>query len=652
MKIIGRILKYGIKYKGRFILGLIMSFLVSIFSSITMVSLKPIFDVYGQGNNKPFQLHLTTDDWELLIDGGRTIEVKKLIYFSDFYRSKTEWYENHRKESRTFSLNEKIRYIIAVGKLRVDLITIAYDPFRLIVLIALGVLPIYFLKLLCTIGTVYFLSSTGLMMVADLRTDLYNKLIDLPLSHFIAEKSGVWMSRVINDAVLISDVMVNDLRVSINNFFIIITHILLLAILSYKLLVISMIGVPLMLWPVNYFARKIKSITRNEQSRLADLNGILQEMIAGIRVIRAFGMEKYEKNRFKQMNENLAHEGFRYRLNNTIGPSIVEFTSSIIVSSLLIYGGSQIVDGHMTSGSFFTFLFTLMVILSPVKQFATWYNLMNRMTVAGQRIFELIDEKILIIDPEQPKEIKKLEDSIKFKNVSFRYESGDRDVLSNINLTLPVGSTIALVGHSGAGKSTFADLLARFQDCTRGEIFFDGIDIRDIALHSLRQKIGIVTQEVFLFNSSIQDNIAYGMQDMEIEKIKKAAQMAYAHDFIMELPQQYDTVIGERGFMLSGGQRQRISIARALLKNPEILIFDEATSALDTNSERLVQKAIKRLIKNRTTFVIAHRLSTIYESDIILVFKEGKIIEKGSHTSLLKKSGEYKKLYDMQFQKS
>jgi len=650
MNIFLRLMKYGVKYKKAFFLGLFLSFLGSIFNGLTLTALKPIFDVYGQGVQKPFQIYIQENEWDLLLKGGSFDDVKTLIYYSDLYASKKAWFESSVNQPQELRLYERINYFMARGKLKVNLVTIQYNPFRLIVILSVAILPVYLFKLLCILGTVYFLSSTGLNMVRDIRSDLYDKLIDLPLGHFVKEKSGVWMSRVINDVILISDAMANDIRISINNLFIVITHLALLAMINSKLLLISLVGVPILLWPVSYFARKIKTITRNEQSRLADLNGHIQEMIAGIRVIRAFGMENYERSRFQNINDMLNREGFRYRLNNTVGPSMVEFSSAFIVTGLLVYGGSQIVGQKLTSGSFFMFLITLMMILSPIKQLATWYNLMNRMTVAGQRIFGLIDEKVLVREPENPVELKKIKKEIVFKNVSFRYDGGDKDVLKHINLHIPVGSTVALVGHSGAGKSTFVDLIPRFHDCTHGSILFDGIALGDLALANLRSKIGIVTQEVFLFNATIRDNIAYGQADLDMKDIEKAAKMAYAHDFIVELPQGYDTVIGERGFMLSGGQRQRLSIARALLKNPEILIFDEATSALDTRSEKLVQKAIKRLVKNRTTFVIAHRLSTVYEADIILVFKDGKIIETGTHANLLKKSGEYKSLYDLQFQ--
>lgn len=643
-------MKYGMKYRKKFFLGILMSFLLSIFNGMTLGALKPIFDVYGQGGTKPYQMSLSDKDWDLLVKGGKFADVKKLIDFGDYYNDKKDWLKNIPPESSHLNFSDKIQLITVSAKLKLNLITVKYDPYKLIVNIAMGILPIYLLKLACTIGTVYFLSSLGLTMVRDIRSDLYKKLIQLPLSHFVQEKGGVWMSRVINDVSVVSDAMANDIRQSINNFFIVSTHLVLLSIISAKLLVISMVGVPLLLWPVNYFARKIKFITRNEQSRLADLNGHLQEIISGIRVIRAFGMENYEAKRFNDINHMLSNEGFRFRMNNTIGPSLVEFTSSFIIAGLLVYGGSQIVGGHLTSGSFFTFLFTLMVIMGPIKQLATWYNLVNKMIVSGQRIFELVDKDVHITEPVNPVRIEKIKNEIKFENVCFQYPSSEKDVLHKINLNIKKGSTIALVGPSGAGKSTFVDLLPRFYEVTSGEILFDNINIRNISLKELRNKIGIVTQEIFLFNASIRDNIAYGHNDMPIEKIIKSAKMAYAHDFIMELPRQYETVIGERGFMLSGGQRQRISIARALLKNPEILIFDEATSALDTNSERLVQKAIKKLVKNRTTFVIAHRLSTIYEADMILVFKEGKIVETGTHQSLIKKGGEYKKLYDLQFQ--
>lgn len=659
MKIFLRILKYVKPYSKRFALGIIFSFFVSIFSGISLTTLKPIFDVLAQGNDKPFQVSLTNKDLGFLIKIGEGHRVLELYESHPMYEKKRislqkqiEKMGDAPQADELLQREESIDLIKQGARLKLwfNLQLVNVAPLDLLYAVGLTLLPIYLLKLLCALGTVYFISSTGLLVVKDIRQELNNKVLRLSISHFIREKSGTWMSRVINDVVLISDAISQSFRISINNFFIVTTHLGLLAFLNYKLLLISVIGVPLLLWPVNHFARKIRHITTNEQSRLAELNGHMQEVLSGIRVIRAFGMEGYESSRFGTLNEHLYRQSFRYQINNQIGPSLVEFVSSFIVVGLLLYGGSMIVGGSFTAGSFFTFFFTLMMILSPLKQLATWYNLFNRTVAAGGRVFEVLDMEDEIIESQETTAVEKLSKCVHYKDVSFHYPGTEKMVLKNISVKVPVGSTVALVGHSGAGKSTFVDLLPRFYDVTEGSILFDDVDLRAQTLKEIRSKIGIVTQDIFLFNTTVRENIAAGRDDIELKEIRRAAKMAYADDFIMDFPKQYDTIVGERGLMLSGGQRQRLSIARALLKNPEILILDEATSALDNQSERLVQKALESLMKNRTTFVIAHRLSTIYKCDLILVFKDGKIAERGTHDELLNKSGLYRELYDMQFQ--
>jgi ABC-type multidrug transport system fused ATPase/permease subunit len=568
-----------------------------------------------------------------------------------------DFYENERRYFKETvakpadDVRGKIKYYLAEKKTALNLLLLQYHAMKVLVFVAFLVLPIYLLKLLCDLGTVYFMSSTGLRAVNNIRDELYRKLLDLPMSFFVKEKTGVMMSRIINDANLLSDSASDYLRVSINNFFIIVTHLVLLSLISGKLLLITIVGVPLVLWPVNHYARKIKDITQREQTSLADLTGHMQEVIAGIRVIRAFGMEKFEHGQFSTINESLFRQIFRFRINNALSPALVEFTTSLLIIGLIVYGAARIIEGEFTSGSFFLFLFTLMVIISPIKQIASWYNMVQRATAAGERIFNLIDTPNDVTERPYAQPFSQLKKGVRFKGVGFRYPNTDAQVLKNITFDVPVGSRVALVGHSGAGKSTLVDLIPRFYDVSEGSISFDGVDVRDLRIQEMREAIGVVTQEVFLFNGTVRQNISYGRSDISDADVEKAAEMAYADIFIKALPNRYDTPIGERGLMLSGGQRQRLSIARAILKNPQILILDEATSALDTESERLVQKALEKLMANRTVFVIAHRLSTIYSADLILVVDKGRIVERGTHKQLIKKKGHYKKLYDLQFSK-
>lgn len=648
-----RLLKYIKPYKKRFFIGLFFAFLVSVFNGLSLTAMKPIFDILGSGNSRPFQLEIQKTEFDLLCSKGYKSRLEVLVKKSDSHYNKAKpWLKNCNVAKADLSLWKKIRLIPAKFILKINEYTIDKVPIDILIFVCLAVLPIYFLKLFSMLGTVFLIASTGLRAVTDIREELYQKMQQLPMSQFVQEKTGVLMSRIINDVGLVSDAISHDLRISINSFFLIVTHVFILAMLSYQLLFICFFIVPLILWPVNHFAKKIKHVTAFEQTTLANLNGHLQEVISGIRVIRAFVMEAYELGRFRVINNTLYKQMFRYRFFHTVGPAIVELATSLIIVGLLIYGGSKIAAGEFTSGSFLTFLFTLMVILSPIKQMASWFNLVNRTVAAGERIFSIIDQPLSVTSPVNPIKVEKLTKSIQFNNVNFNYPDTDAQVLQGINIDVPIGSTVALVGHSGAGKSTLVDMIPRFYDVSSGDILFDSVNIKDIDLEELRLKIGVVTQEIFLFNGSVRENIAYGRDDVSEQDIINAAKMAFADEFISAMPEKYDTQVGERGLLLSGGQRQRLSIARALLKDPEILILDEATSALDTESERLVQQALEKLMQNRTTFVIAHRLSTIYQADVILVMKDGLIIERGTHQELLDKGGQYKTLYQMQFQES
>jgi len=623
-KIYFRILSYAARYKKRFFIGLFASFMFSIFNGLSLVSLKPIFDVIETGGAKPFQLRL--EPWET-----------KIATESRSGTNKTDstWLENRKKGwvQLKLDLNAWFKKIPSI---------------RVLTYIAFLILPIFLLRLVFDFCTVYFLTATGLLAVTDIRRDLYKSMIRLPLSYFVKEKTGVLMSRIINDVTTLSEATSSELRTSINNFFIITTHVVILSMISVKLLLITTIGVPLVLIPIHFVASKIRGLTTNEQERLGELNGHLQEVISGIRIIRAFGMEAYQTGRFENINLSLYRQNFLYKITHQLGPALVEMITSFIVVALIVYGGTLILSEEMTSGSFFAFLFTLIILLSPIKQMAGWYNLVQRSIASGKRIFEIIDRESEVHEAANPVPLAETINEVEFKNVDFQYPGTDKLVLRKISLKAQKGQTIALVGHSGAGKSTLVDLLLRFNDVTAGSIEFDGIDIRQAKLESLRDRISIVTQDIFLFNGTVRENLCYGRSDIPQADIERAAKMAYADEFIDKLPSRYDTVVGERGLMLSGGQRQRLSIARAILKNPRILILDEATSALDTESERLVQLALESLMKNRTTFVIAHRLSTIFKADQILVMKDGKIIERGKHKELLKKGKAYKNFYQLQ----
>jgi ABC-type multidrug transport system fused ATPase/permease subunit len=652
-KIYFRILGYAAKYKRRFFLGLMASFLFSIFNGLSLLSLKPIFDVIESGGSRPMQVHF--DAWEVAelaqTDRGEFVRLIDTPAVKDSYekeRSLLRLQKDETPAEKGFFSGIKAFWLRQ--KLKLNFFLLSIPAIKVLKYISFLVLPIFLLRLVFDFCTVYFLTATGLMAVTDIRRELYRSMIRLPLSYFVKEKTGVLMSRIINDVTTLSDATSNELRTSINNFFIISTHVIILAMISLKLLLITTIGVPIVLIPIHFISSKIRGLTTNEQTRLAELNGHLQEVISGIRIIRAFGMEPYQSGRFEEINMNLYKQNFLYRITHQLGPALVEMITSFIVVGLIVYGGTLILDQEMTSGSFFAFLFTLIMLLSPIKQMAGWYNLVQRSIASGHRIFEIIDHKSEVKEADAPVDLPVDVKKIEFKDVEFHYPGTEKLVLRKVNLSARRGETIALVGHSGAGKSTMVDLLLRFNDVTGGGIEFDGTDIRAFSLEALRERIGIVTQDIFLFNGTVRENLCYGRSDIPEADVIRAAKMAFADEFIQKLPLKYDTVVGERGLMLSGGQRQRLSIARAILKNPGILILDEATSALDTESERLVQLAIESVMKNRTTFVIAHRLSTIFKADQILVMKDGKIVERGRHKELLRKGKVYKNFYKLQLQ--
>jgi len=500
----------------------------------------------------------------------------------------------------------------------------------------------------------YFMAFVEYASMKDLRDDAYKHLHKLPIGYFKSERVGNIISRFTND--------VNIIQLSISTTFsnlikeplTIIVFLGIALSISWQLSLFAFIIVPIASLIIAWIGNKLKKQTIILQTKLADITSILQETISGVKIVKAFGMEHFENQRF--MNETKSY--FRLvlktvRIRNLSSP-ITEILSVIIGAVIIYYGGILVlVDRTLNASEFLGFLFAIFQMMPPIKELGSVNNRIQEASAAADRIFEIMNMEPHIKNISNAIELKNFKNEIEIKNVSFKYEDSDVKVLDNLNFSVKRGEIIALVGPSGGGKSTLADLIPRFYDPTEGQILLDGNNIKDVSIESLRSKMGIVTQETFLFNTSIAENIAYGLTNYPIDKIIEAAKTANAHNFISEMPQGYDTIIGERGVKLSGGQRQRLTIARALLKNPEIMIFDEATSALDNESEILVQEAIERLMLNRTTFVIAHRLSTIRNATNILVLDKGKIIQQGTHDKLIaEEKGLYKKLYEMQFREN
>jgi len=519
----------------------------------------------------------------------------------------------------------------------------------LLKILPIGFILIYTIKGLARYGQSYLMRSIGQKIITKIRNELYEHIQKMPLSFFHNTPSAILMSRITNDVTMLghvsSQVVADFFRQSFTFF-------ILLGLTFYrewKLAAIALVVFPFIGIFIVSIGRKLRVLSRKNQEKMADLNIILQETFTGNKIVKAFGMEEYENIRFMNENRKLYDITMKETKRFEMLSPMMELFGAVGTGVVIWYGGYQVISGATTPGTFFSFMTALIMLYDPIKKISTMNSVVQQSIAAAERVFEMLDTKIDITDNDGAIDIREFKDKIGFNDVWFQYNSNNGMVLKGINLTIIKGEVVALVGSSGAGKSTLVDMIPRFHDVTKGSINIDSYDIRDITLNSLRRQIGIVTQETILFNDTVKNNISYGRVDAGMAEIQKAAESAYAHDFIMEMPSGYDTVIGERGVKLSGGQRQRLSIARAILKNPAILILDEATSSLDTESEKMVQQALENLMKDRTTLVIAHRLSTVLNANRIVVIDDGRIVEIGRHDELLSHGGIYKKLYAMQF---
>ena len=514
--------------------------------------------------------------------------------------------------------------------------------------IAASIIAIFVVRGLFWYGQNYLMSYVGQSVIIDIRAAVFKKLQRLSVSFYDKNKTGTIMSYVTNDVNALQSAMVENTIEMITEGFILIGSVVAMIYLDWRLTLFTVCTFPVVLWFMEFFGKKIRKTGGRIQECTADITSVLQESVASARVIKSCVREDYEVDRFDV--ENRAN--FRANMKNaqlmaTLTP-VVELVAAIGVTMIIWYGGNNVINGTITAGSLVAFLTYAVNISNPIKRLTRVIGNIQKALAAAQRVFMIIDMPEEIAESRDAKQLPEVSGKVEFQNVSFAYDDKG-NVITDLSFSVKPGEVIAIVGPSGAGKSTIANLLPRFYDVNKGDIKIDGHSVREVTLDSLREQVGIVPQETMLFNGSVYNNILYGRLDATKEEIEAAAKAANAHDFIMQLTDGYETKLGDRGVNLSGGQRQRIAIARAILKNPRILILDEATSALDTESERVVQEALDRLMVGRTSFVIAHRLSTVKNADKILVLEKGNLVESGTHDELLALDGLYAHLYKIQY---
>ena len=518
-------------------------------------------------------------------------------------------------------------------------------------LLLLGV----FLILMTLLKTAsYFASSAAIIplrtgIVRDLRTKMYDKIMSLPLGFFSKEKKGDIIARMTGDVIEVENSIVTSLDMLIKNPIFIVIYFATLLYVSWELTLFTILVMPLLGWVMGTIGRKLKAKSLVVQQRFGETTSQMDESIGGLRIIKAFVAEKKMSDRFKRCCNELRNAVIRVTMRQALAHPMSEFLGTGIIVLVLWFGGTLILSENspISAAAFIYYLTMLYSIINPLKELSKASYSIPRGLASMERVDAILKAENPIVDGEKGVELADVKEGVEYKNLTFSYD-GERNVLKNINLKIEKGKTVALVGQSGSGKSTMVDLVPRYYDVEQGEITIDGVNVKDMKVKSLRALIGNVNQEAILFNDTFYNNITFGVESATMEQVVEAAKIANAHDFIMATEKGYDTNVGDRGCLLSGGQRQRISIARAILKNPPILILDEATSALDTESERLVQEALERLMKTRTTIAIAHRLSTIKNADEICVMRDGEIVERGKHDELIKLNGVYKRLNDMQ----
>jgi ABC-type multidrug transport system fused ATPase/permease subunit len=610
MKKLFSVLKYTRDYKGYTLLNIVFNILFALLSAATLALIAPFIDLLFKNNN----LELLA----VISAGPPKFELTSAFiqHFSAYYLA---------------------ALILSKGKVAA------------LSLICLTVFLLTFFKNFCRYMAMYFVAPIRNGVVRDLRNRMYKKSLDLPLSYYSEEKKGDLMSRMTADVQEIEWSIMQTLEMIFREPLTVIILFTLMLLISAKLTLYILLLLPVAAIFIAVLGKSLKNTARRSKETIGHLISIIEETLGSLKVIKAFSAERPMQDKFSETNQVFYKESVSVYRKTDLSSPLTETIVTGILMIILFIGGKMVFSGELSGGLFITYFGLASQLIPPIKQITTSYNNIQKGIASEERINKILRAENLITERPGAIQLHTFEKEIEYKDLSFAYHKGDAGyVLRHIDLKIPKGKTVALVGQSGSGKTTLADMLPRFYDCDSGALLLDGINIKDLRIDSLRQHIGVVTQESVLFNDTVFNNIAFGLTGISMEQVVQASKIANAHEFIEKMPQGYQTNVGDRGGKLSGGQKQRISIARAVLKNPSILILDEATSALDTESEKLVQEALSNLMKNRTSIVIAHRLSTIANADEIIVMNKGEITERGDHKQLLALNGIYRKLYDMQ----
>lgn len=604
------VLKYTKNYKGSTLLNILFNILFALFSAATLALIAPFLDLL-------FKYDLF--DIAVIISKGKP----NFSFSSSYFKDISNFY--------------LAGLVLAKGKAGA------------LILICFVVFLMTLLKNVARYMAMFYIAPIRNGVVRDLRNKMHQKALHLPLSYYSEEKKGDLISRMTTDVMEIEWSIMQTLEMIFREPLTVIIIFSLMLIISAKLTLYIAILLPVAALIIAIISKSLKNASRKAKETLGSLISLIEETLGSVKVVKAFNAEKHLQQKFENTNEQFYRQSLRVYRQTDLSSPLSESVVMGILMLILFIGGNMVFKGELEASLFITYFGLASQLIPPIKQLTTSYNNIQKGIASEERIHKILNADMEIHDAAQPKMMKGLQSGIEYKNVSFMYhKGGDGYVLKNIQLNIEKGKTIALVGQSGSGKTTLADMLPRFYDADKGEILIDGINIKELKTQSLREHIGVVTQESILFNDTIYNNILFGMEGKTEAEVMEAAKIANAHEFIIQMKDGYQTNIGDRGSKLSGGQKQRINIARAVLKNPDILILDEATSALDTESEKLVQDALQKLMKNRTSIVIAHRLSTIQNADEIIVLNKGEIVERGNHKQLMEANGQYKKLCDMQ----